>query len=134
MDGSKDQTVSKSDLKAAQKRLEGDHIQVLGLKFSGDGKSRNPRFTRLGRELAGHFSELVINSGPPHSSFTAAPHSVLAADFDGEKHLAAHEAFRRVIRYLDHRLKDNPTGPDYPIDPPDCDPAMFSSCKDYKKL
>lgn len=126
---SKSIDVSKKDLDAVCLRLKSDKMRVLGLKFSGDGKSKSTRFDALHKLLAGHFSELIIESGEQHSALCTTSHSVLAGDFMGPEHSATQEAYRRVVLYLNYRLKG--TGPEYPVDPPDCDPKLFRSCGNF---
>lgn len=121
--------VTQGDMNRVRARLAEDPVDVLALRFETDSKCHESRFGRFGRELEGRFFGIVLRSAGDKNSH----HSTLAMDYDGPLQSATHDAFAKVVRYLDHRLKDAPAGSDFPGSQPDCDPKFFTSCKYYPK-
>jgi dienelactone hydrolase len=97
--------IDDDDLKAVRERAR-KGLGVLGLRFTEDFWCRCERFERLKRQFGTRFEAIEINSSrgnawqiPPNA------HAVLTVAFDDREGHPTRDALKRVISFLDERLK-----------------------------
>ena len=96
------------DLDEVKRRVKGENMCVLGLRFSGDPIVPDARFERLGAELGGHFEPVEISSGR-NREFGRKAHSVLATEPQRPHSEAGkaelERAYKRVLHLFEQRLR-----------------------------
>lgn len=89
------------------------NVEILAIKFQGDGKSPDPRWNTLQKCFGKRLHEFIIHTGG-ESHHRRGLHSVLGKSYI-EAQPESHEAFARAVAFLGHRISDPPLpdDPDY---------------------
>jgi hypothetical protein len=97
--------VTPETLDNARRRIRGEGLKVLGIRFTGDvAFCRAARFETLRRELGDGLEEIQVpgRSAKPHLE---PPHSVLTIGLVDKEGEPTRAAVHRVIEFLEQRLK-----------------------------
>ncbi|MCB0975169.1 MAG: dienelactone hydrolase family protein [Actinobacteria bacterium] len=98
--------LSDADAAAVAQRVEGEDLEVMGLRFTGDPLCRRPRFDALRRLLGDRFIGIEIDSSPGNpEGIGRLAHSVLTEELavDDPGHPTM-EAYRQVVNFLHRHL------------------------------
>ncbi len=95
--------VSPSDLRMARERAR-QGVSLLGLRFTNDWMCPWQRFRTLREEFGERFEEVQICSPDREHHIPRAAHSVLTFSYVAEDGHPTHEAFERVMGFLQERL------------------------------
>jgi len=100
-------------------------VEILALKFSADPKSPDARWRTLRNIFQSRLTELVIDSSSGnHARVSHGAHSVLGDSYNDQPGTPTREAFERVIRFLDNRLSEVPSTPEFPRIGETCPPGF----------
>lgn len=98
--------ISDTDLDLVKQRVEGEKLQILGLRFSEDFACPAARFDRLREEFGDHFESVEIDSSADNAfNFKKTAHSVVTTEFVDQAGHPTRDAMDRVIAFYSQRLK-----------------------------
>jgi dienelactone hydrolase len=101
--------ISKIDLGIVRRRVEAEHLEVLGYRFAGDKLCRAERFAALQDGLGSGFKQHVLpdasaNPDSPMARSKQPPHSVFTSDLIDAPGQPTREAVNEVIAFFRGRL------------------------------
>lgn len=96
--------VSPMDLQTARERA-GQGASLLGLRFTSDWMCPRQRFQTLREEFGGNFDGVQICSPDHDHHIPRSAHAVLTFSYVAEDGHPTHQAYERVIGFLQERLR-----------------------------
>ncbi len=100
-----DPGLSEAEMKIIEKRVAGDGLCAMGLRFSEDRMVPRERFKAIKDRLGDAFEVIEIDSSPGNSGgFSRTAHSVLTEEVRHVEGHPAYEARKRVVEFLTQRL------------------------------
>ncbi|GAA1767498.1 dienelactone hydrolase family protein [Agromyces humatus] len=97
--------VGRAEMTEITRRTRDDGLCVLGLRFSDDRIAPKHRFAALQQRLGGAFEVIELDSSWGNAGgFRPRAHSVLTVEVREESRNEAHEARKKVVRFLKDRL------------------------------
>lgn len=96
---------SLNDLTAVQKRCASEDLEVIGLRFRGDGLVPGSRFDSLRRLLGDNFIALELDPAAANPAAETPPHSVLTEHLINEPGEPTHDALNLVLDHLVRKLQ-----------------------------
>jgi dienelactone hydrolase len=101
----RDPGLSESELRVIERRVAGEGLCALGLRFSEDRLSPAERLKTLKDRLQDAFEVITIDSSPGNAGgFGKCAHSVLTEEVREVDGHPAYEARKRVVKFLRERL------------------------------
>jgi dienelactone hydrolase len=97
--------LSDDEIACARRRLDEEHLTVIGLRFLRDPMVPKSRFDKYKKEFGDRFEEIAIDPKDVRAAGLLPPHSVLTLKLRGnDTEGPTHRAERRVIEFFRERL------------------------------